>query len=310
MTEAETVKVDIMRHGPSQYNNYLAIELGGDPTKYVNYMSQVPDLDQSHIGFVRDRVRAIAETVDPKHERVVILTSREMRAYQTACELVAALETQGVEIATPKQKDPYSIGINEALRPTYQEKGGLITLDQRLVPVDFASLFYEAMWIQDMFEPPEGSAQTTFTGLNEELIPDAARRDYRLARQIIRTTADPKAGWGDNWAQFYDKEPFCRYTPSVKDNTDRMLSGLEAIRDGKYAPQEETRQSEKSTRYVIMTHEENVIGITRDFGTSRFRNCDALELQIPVDLKQNMIGMYNGETRNLAHLVIRHLAQQ
>ncbi len=307
MTKTETTKVNVIRHGPSQYNNYLAIELDGDPTKYVDYMAQVPDLDQTQIGFVRERMARIAERVDPANERVVLLTSREMRAYQTAGELVKALEERGVEIASPRQEEPYPVRINDILYPEYVERGGIITLDRRIVPVDFASLFYRAMWIQDMFEPREGSAQTTFVGLNEDLIPEEARRDYRLAREIIRATADQDAGWGDNWARFYDQEPFCRYTPSVRDNTDRMLGGIEAIRDGRYAPE---RTSPKATRYVLMTHEENVIGVTKDFGTSRFRNCDEVELEVPKDPRINMVGKYNGQTRDLAHLVIRHLGRQ
>lgn len=319
MTKAETVKVDIMRHGYSDYNNYIVIEEGGNPNQYVNYHSQVPDLRQNNeqgedVRFARAKADAFAATIE-EQEAVVVLSSREMRAYQTAREFVEALERAGKtvvdmsEMFTGKQ---YPVGINTVKSAEFQERGGIITLDKRIIPVDTASLFYKAMWAQDMMEPPEGWHNTTFVGLDEKLIPAAARRDYRLAREIIKKVykEDPRwsnCGWGDNWARFHKLDPFRQHIPSVEENTQRMTDCLVAILEGRYAP----KNTEREVRYLVATHEENVIGFTQtDFGTSRVHYCDRLALDIPRDREQLMTGTFKDQTRKMAHLYIAHLLQK
>ncbi|MBI5003435.1 hypothetical protein HZC31_08695 [Candidatus Woesearchaeota archaeon] len=316
----QTVRVDITRHGYCDYNNYLVIEDGGDANRYVDYRSQVPDLRQKHpkgedITFARKAAERFANSVK-KDECVVIISSREMRAYQTAGEYVLALEREGrtaVDMSKMFAGKQYPVGINAAKAAEFEESGGVITLDQRIVPVDFASLFYKAMWAQDMMEPPEGWHNTTFAGLDESQIPAAARRDYRLAREIIRKVynKDPEwanCGWGDNWARFHKLEPFRQHIPSVDENTQRMTDGLIAIVEGKYAPKE---TGGLRPRYLVVTHEENVIGFTQtDFGTSRVHYCDRLALDIPLDRTQLMSGTFKDATRKMAHLYIAHLLQK
>ena len=88
--ERETIQVAITRHGHSDYNNYLVIEDGGDANRYVDYLNQVPDLRQKHpngedVTFARKATERFANSVK-EDECVVIISSREMRAYQTAGE--------------------------------------------------------------------------------------------------------------------------------------------------------------------------------------------------------------------------------
>mgnify|MGYP001557815068 FL=1 len=167
------------------------------------------------------------------------------------------------------------------------------------------------MWAQDMMEPPEGWHNTTFQGLDEKQIPAAARRDYRMTRNIIKRVYDEdplwaESGWGDNWARFHKLDPFRQYIPSVEENTQRMTDGLIAILEGRYAPKE----TEQKPRYLVVTHEENVIGFTQtDFGTSRVHYCDRLALDIPTDRSQLMTGTFKGVERKMAHLYIAHLLQ-
>jgi hypothetical protein len=316
MTE-EATDVTLMRHGPTHYDNYCFIEEDGDPNKYVDYKKQVPDLDQRKLQFVRRKTDAFARSIDSR-DAVVVLSSCEMRAYQIAYELVTSLERKNktvVDMSGFYTEDRYPIGINKAAAPRYKKRGGIITLDKRIVPVDFASLAYKSMWAQDMLEPPtghrksDGSLATTFEGINVSKIPSRRdRRDYEKARRIIeKIYENPEwidAGWGDNWALLHKLEPFKDHIPSVGENTRRMVDGIETILEGKYAPQ----SSEMRVRYVVVSHEEMLIGFTSGtFGQTRVEHCERLDIRIPKDREQLATGTYKGEERIMPEFYASYL---
>ncbi|PIN77284.1 hypothetical protein COV16_07010 [Candidatus Woesearchaeota archaeon CG10_big_fil_rev_8_21_14_0_10_34_8] len=323
------VTTTLIRHGRTMYFNYIEIERRGDPNNYVNYKKQVPDIDQSpeSLALLDREAEEYAASV-PNGKRVAILSSGEMRAYQTAHTHMKALESRGIEIVDLSNRfnaDDYPVGINVDRLDSLREQGGVITIDRRILPVDFASLRdtsdehipgrfrkrgYKTMWAQDMLEPPvghrksDGSLATSFEYLNESMIPEQDREDYLIARRIINQAyKDPEwidAGFGDNWERFQHSEPFSRHVPTLGDNVSAMTWGLNAIAAGKYA----SSGDQDDVQYAVFTHEEMIIGFTRRFRKTRVSHCERLRLNIPYNKNRPMVGEFQGETKQMLHLYI------
>ncbi len=296
--------VAIIRHSKSDYNNYLVVEEGGDPNHYVDYRLQVADLNAQGVLFAALSAIQFREATTPIHGHVAVLTSGEMRAYQTAQKYLSELERNGSLIHTDSGLETClercSVGVNTHLNQNYETGENRVILDPRIIPVRFASLRYRALWIQDMFEPYIGSPLTTFHGLSEERITNSIEREhYRLAREIIEQERDSKAGWGDNWFKYRDQFPFSLYTPTVGENHRLMLEGLLNLHNYHFA----TEEAKRPTLYLIFTHEENLLGFTTPyFGNARVPNCSFLQLQIPDTPQEFMYGTFEGVTKKMSTL--------
>src|SRR3989338_1920406 len=95
-----SMNVAIIRHSRSDYNNYLVVEEDGDPNRYVDYSLQVADLNAQGVPFAVLHAIQFREATSAFNDRVAILTSGEMRAYQTAQKYISELETNGSYIHT------------------------------------------------------------------------------------------------------------------------------------------------------------------------------------------------------------------
>jgi len=327
--------IDLMRHTKSDYNNYLVLEqAGSNPMQYVDYRNQVADLNPEGVKLAELNAFKFAQTVNPKTDMVVVFTTREMRGYQTGKKYLDALVKNGVEIidgtshlealgadgteisgniTTHHKGDDYPVGINETVNPEYENSDNKIILDTRIIPARFLSLFYPALWIADLFEPPAGSPNTTFDGLDESKLSPGQLNIYKLARQIIETENDHESNWGDNWLKYHSQYPFKEVTPSIEDNLSRILGGFIELRTMNAS--EVTKQLEtdmkKRVRYLLVSHEENILGLTRDtFGANRVNYCDMLHLEVPYDSSRFITGTFNGMTKKMGHLYTYEMQQQ
>lgn len=306
--------VDIARHTTSDYKNYLRKEHpDADPNEYVDYRDQVTDVNEEGKELAKENAEAYAQTIDPEKELVVVVSSGEMRAYQTAQIYIDALEARGVEIfaGVPSQQDKerYPVGPAAEVRGTPDEP----EIDTRIVASRIPSLNYEGMWVEDMLEPPAGSKGTTFEGLDESKLSEEDRARYQLARSVIETKNDTDASWGSNYVEHEGKPYPFDVIPSVADNHQKMMRGIRLLRRLHEMPK--TREFEKDKgkqiRYLVFTHEENMLGMARShFGVSRVENCDVIQLHVPEDRDSMMGATHKGTKKQMADLFIHDKTQQ
>lgn len=309
--------VDIVRHGPSNYNNYLVLEEeGADPNRYVDHTSQVADLTQEGVELASAKASEYVEKIDPKTEIVVIISSGEMRAYQTAAIYFQALQKKGVEVfeGIPSQATGYPVGINAERNPEFEGEYNRVSLHRNIVVNPIPSLRYPAIWIQDMLEPPIGSPTTTFRGLNEDLLSEEDRERFRIARAVIENLGPDEARtWGENYKKFEGGPYPFDIIPSANENHARMLFGLKILRriQRDRRTQEFERMKGKRIRYLILTHEENILRLARSyFDVAKVKNCDLIHLEIPLSGTSQFRAEFNGQIRMVADLHISEVAQR
>lgn len=294
--------VDLVRHSTSDYENYLALEqVGSDPNQYVDYKNQVPDLNAAGVALAEQKAREYAEQINPETEIVVLISSKEMRAYQTSLAFIKALEARGIEIYSgipSQQGEQHPVGIAENISG--------VKVDERVVTHQAPSLDYQAIWVEDMLEPPINSRNTTFRGLDESrLTPDDASR-YQAARDIIEREGDTSSGWGANYKKYQGQGYPFDIIPSAQANRDKMVNGLKLLRriHGNSKTNEFEQAKGKRLRYMVFTHEENLLDMAGAyFNEARIGNCDRLSLQVPIAPNEFMVAEFHGREAKMSYLM-------
>lgn len=308
-----TFTVDLIRHTFSNYNNYLRLEgLGADPNKYVDFKSQLPDINWKGKSLAKTSSLEYSKSIDPEKEIVVVISSKEMRAYQTAQQYITALKKRGIEIfaGIPSQQveGAYPVGFDPNSITTKKNQ----KIDKRVIPHKAPSLGYTAIWQQDMLEPSIHSKKTTFKGLNEKALPPTDRKRFRAAREVIEKEGDLKAGWGDNFVKYEGQDDPFDIIPSAKSNREKMIKGLRLLR--RLHRSEKTKEFEETTgkkiRYLVFTHEENLLDLIRSyFGEARVPNCACLTLKVPEESGQFITARYNDLDVRMSYLLLEDLRE-
>lgn len=312
------LRVDIVRHTTSNYNNYLVLENpDADPNKYVDYREQVADINEPGRALADTSAAEYADGIDPNKELVVVITSREMRAYQTAQRYLAALEKKGVEIfggiPSHQAEGAYPVGVDQQANQQYEQPYNQVEIDKRIVPAKTPSLGYSAIWQQDMLEPSVQSVNTTFQGLAEAKLSPEDRQRFRDAREVIENEADLQSGWGGNYVKYEGQGYPFDIIPTTKDNREKMIKGLALLRrlHESKATREFEKEKDKRIRYLVFTHEENILDMVRSyFGEARVDNCDRLSLRIPDrgNEDQFITASYKGREARMSYLLLRDIA--
>lgn len=308
-TGANKFHVDLVRHTKSDYKNYLELEQrGADPNTYIEANDQVPDITHEGRALAERKAAEYAAQIDPTTEMVVIVSSLEMRAYQTAKIYAHALEKRGVEIipGIPSQHEEIGGTYPVGIKSDVQEDDA--TLDKRIIPHSAPSLAYPSIWVQDMLEPTITSGKTTFSGLDESQLSDEDKERFQVARSIIEEEGDKESGWGANYVKYQGQAYPFDIIPTAKENLERIMQGIQLLRTLHRSQKTQQMEHEKGKkiRYLVITHEENMLEMARGyFGVSHIDNCDLIGLTVPSEKGKFIEGKFHEKEVKMSYLRLR-----
>lgn len=265
--------VDIIRHSKSEYKNY-ELQRRSNPAEYLNYRNQVGDLSEDGEELAQKSAEEFAKSINPEKEIVVLITSREARAYNTAKIYLGVFDQNNIEVwnGIPSHQQIYPVDFIDENE-----------IDSRIVAARIPSLNYRNQASLDKLE-----RHRTSLDIDDPRLSEKQRKDYLSARKVVESQESDHS-WGENYQTFQGSAPEFGDIPTAKQNKLKILNGLEIIRRVSNSERTKSieREQKKQFRYVVITHEENMFDIKSvdksltDQDT--IPNCGVLSFDMPSD---------------------------
>ena len=261
------IEITFMRHSKSPYNNYtLATNVGSDLTKYVDYKNQVSDLTDEWIELAKQEASKLVQQYNPKNDFIILISSWEARAYQTAQIVAQALDSAWVSILDwiPSQQKEYPVYLTNA------------DVDKRIIVSKNQSLHYKSMIDSFLFDEDV-----------EELadrIPQNKQRSFNKVRRQIEL--NNRWSWRKNfkWRGEIVESDVWEELPTLADNKWILQDWLETLTKIMHDSRTVTffNNIGKKPRIIVVTHEEKIhpVGEYLWKPLETIKNCDTLTMQL------------------------------
>lgn len=251
------------RHSRANYDTYKKTLKSEDPQSSHNPDEQVEnDLPESGIELAVKKAEQLFDSMDPQKDVLFFVSSKEMRAFETARIYKEIAEKRGFEIAETRKDESREI------------KGGMNRkmADENIRTINSLSLKIPNQLVGNIFNPEAYLGEINWQAVDEE-----TKTKWQKAREIIN--ADDQGSWGGNFFKY--SESIQEIFPELKSSKEEYETSFKKIlKLIQFAKNKiEPLDYEKNIKILAFGHENYLsYALNEQLGKHDLKNCETVSI--------------------------------